>query len=504
MQTEIKPKIIQNAIIYCRVSTEEQAEEGYSLDAQEKFCRKFAEANSYRIVEVFRDEGKTGTNIRRQGLQDTLAKCQEDESIKAVLVQETDRLARKTVDHLAIKAILKKADVRLISVAQPMLDDSPEGQMIDTIIASVNQFQSDINSRKTKKGLQEKFDSGYWPGWVPLGYLNSEENAQKITVSDPIRWPLIKKGLKMYLTGNYSALELTDILYEKGLRSKTGKKVCPSIMNAVLRNPFYAGLMHWNNQEKTGHYEPMITLDEHKAILAIMVSHNQHACRRRKHSFLLRGFIFCDICGGRYTAEKHSVKGKGYYHCGAKTSVHTNKWQNVEVGYLEKEIEKYFSKVEFSKDFIDLVIQKVRKFYEIRRGAKEQEKRMFLNKKLGAERKREVLEEKLLAGTIKDEDFMRIRDKVREEINLWQTKVNGLDTQHDLDVDVIRQILMLSNNVAEAYKKAPYEIKRLYLSFFWNGFWVKNQKIVRYEPTELIKTLQNRRKIIIRSNWLRG
>ncbi len=99
---------------------------------------------------------------------------------------------------------------------------------------------------------------------------------------------------------------------------------------------------------------------------------------------------------------------------------------------------------------------------------------------------------------------MRIRDKVREEINLWQTKVNGLDTQHDLDVDVIRQILMLSNNVAEAYKKAPYEIKRLYLSFFWNGFWVKNQKIVRYEPTELIKTLQNRRKIIIRSNWLRG
>jgi DNA invertase Pin-like site-specific DNA recombinase len=45
-----------------------------------------------------------------------------------------------------------------------MLDDSPEGKMIDTIIASVNQFQSDINSRKTKKGLQEKFDSGWWPG----------------------------------------------------------------------------------------------------------------------------------------------------------------------------------------------------------------------------------------------------------------------------------------------------------------------------------------------------
>jgi len=59
------------------------------------------------------------------------------------------------------------------------------------------------------------------------------------------------------------------------------------------------------------------------------------------------------------------------------------------------------------------------------------------------------------------------------------------------------------NQLREAYKKAPYEIKRLYLGFFWDGFWLKDRKIVRAEPTKLIKALQNKGKIIIRSNWLR-
>ena len=140
-----------NCLIYCRVSTEEQAEKGYSLDTQEKLCRDFAERNGYRVAGVFRDEGKSGTTLDRPALQDLLVKCTKGKSINAVIVQETDRLARNTKDHLTIKALLQKAKIKLISVAQPMLDDSPEGKMIDTILASVNQFQSDISGRKAEK-----------------------------------------------------------------------------------------------------------------------------------------------------------------------------------------------------------------------------------------------------------------------------------------------------------------------------------------------------------------
>lgn len=86
--------------------------------------------------------------------------------------------------------------MRIIPVAQPMLDDNPEGKMIDTILASINQFQSDINSRKAKKGLQEKFDQGWWPSRALLGYKNvtinnAEGKNRKIVKKDPEKWEIL-------------------------------------------------------------------------------------------------------------------------------------------------------------------------------------------------------------------------------------------------------------------------------------------------------------------------
>jgi DNA invertase Pin-like site-specific DNA recombinase/uncharacterized Zn finger protein (UPF0148 family) len=500
---------MEKAFIYCRVSTEEQAEKGYSLDAQAKYCRDFAVRNGYEVAGVYRDEGRSGTNLNRPALKDLLLRVQEDKSIKAIIIQETDRLARNTKDHLTVRALLRKAGVKLISVAQPMLDDSPEGNMIDTIIASVNQFQSDINSRKTKKGLQEKFDSGWWPGWAPLGYINKEVMGdQRITVPDPERWYLIRKGLKMYLRGNYSALEIADTLYEKGLKSKTEKKVCNSVMTNILRNPFYAGLMKWNGQEKIGNHKPMITLEEHEQILQIINTHNFSACRRRKHGFLLKGFVFCNICGGRYTAEKHPAKNNiAYYHCAfngkrGKERPHTNKDQNVEVKELERQVREEFKKIQFSDDFIGLVIEKLKSTHRKQKRGVDAEKRILYNQKLAVERKRDLAEEKLLNGVISDKDFTRIRVRINEELSQIQHQLDELDSRRILDVDVIRGVLILTQDIHCAYKKAPYELKRQLLGLFWEKFFVQDRKIVEAISTKLVRVLLQERKVIIRSNWL--
>ena len=169
------------------------------------------------------------------------------------------------------------------------------------------------------------------------------------------------------MTGNYSAIEIADFLFEKGVTSRTGKTICNSKITDLLKNPFYAGIMRWKGQEKIGNHKPMITLNEHHRILSIMEAHNQNACRRRKHNFLLRGFIFCEICGQRYTAEKHRPKKKvDYYHCKAAVRKHSNQGQNIEVNDLEKQVENQFKKIQFSDQFISLVVQKVKSFYEER------------------------------------------------------------------------------------------------------------------------------------------
>jgi hypothetical protein len=118
------------------------------------------------------------------------------------------------------------------------------------------------------------------------------------------------------------------------------------------------------------------------------------------------------------------------------------------------------------------------------------------------EKGRRIAEKKLIGGVLSDEDFVRIRDQFKEEINIIQNQIDELENKREADIDTVGQVLMLARNIYKAYKKAPYEIKRLYLGFFWDGFWLKDRKIVRSEPTKLIKALQNKGKIILRSNWL--
>jgi DNA invertase Pin-like site-specific DNA recombinase len=494
---------MQKALIYCRVSTEEQAQEGYSLDAQEKFCRQFAQNNGYDICSVYRDEGKSGTKLDRPALQDLLARIQQDKSINAVLVQETDRLARNTKDHLTIKAILQKADTKLISVAQPMLDDSPEGNMIDTILASVNQFQSDLNSRKTKKGLQEKFDSGWWPGWAPLGYVNvasgnsqNGEGERKIVKKDEQRWHFIKEGFKMYLTGRYSVEYINDELYQKGLRSKTGKKLSHSIMTSTLKNPFYAGIMKWKDLEKKGNHPPMISTSQYKRVIQIMNSHNQYACRRRKHNFLLRGFVFCNICGQRYTAEKHRpAKQSDYYHCSAISKKHSNQGQNITVVDLENQVIEQFKNIQFSDEFIKLVLKRLKDLYFQQHEAISQKIQVLYNRKRAVEVKRDKAEEKLLAGVLSDDDFARLRTKFKAELDGIQSQIDGLSSQKEYDVDVIQEVVKLTRNIYKTYQTAPYELKRQYLGLFWERFLVQDKRIVKAVPTKLIQTLLQERHI---------
>ncbi|MBI2842137.1 MAG: recombinase family protein [Armatimonadetes bacterium] len=497
-----------NCFIYCRVSTEEQADKGYSLDAQEKLCRDFAARSGLRVADVFRDEGKSGTTLERPALTELLSRCTKDGDIKAVVVQETDRLARNTKDHLTIRAILQKAEVNLISVAQPMLDDSPEGNLIDTILASVNQFQSDINSRKTKRGMREKFEQGWWPAPAPFGYLNVKKGAATgggrpvaVIAKDSDRYELLRQGFELYLTGKHSVDDVADILYQRGLRSKTGRKVPHSVMYGTFRNPFYAGIMRWNGQERPGRHKAMITPEEHKRVLEIMDRNNRYACRRRRHDFLLRGFVFCNICGQRYTAEVHPAKQKQYYHCAAMRA-HSNRGQNIEVPRLERAVEERFKSIQFSDGFVTLILKRLRVMYLDQRQSIASEKQILQNQINALEAKRDRAEEKLLDGVIGDDEFVRLRAKFNDALAGLRTQMDELDEVKESDLDVVQDVLRLSRSIYRAYRAAPPELKHHYLGLFWDRFMVQDRKIVKAIPTELIRVLQREKQVIAKSDWL--
>lgn len=146
-------------------------------------------------------------------------------------------------------------------------------------------------------------------------------------------------------------------------------------------------------------------------------------------------------------------------------------------------------KIQFSDGFISQVIQKVKAFYDEKKGEEEQEKRALQNKKIGIEKKRGIAEEKLISGVLDNDDFVRIRDRFRIELSHIQNSLDEIAAQREIDIETVRKVLLLSRNIYQGYITSPYEIKRLYLSFFWDGFYVRNKRIVQANPTMLIKAL---------------
>jgi uncharacterized Zn finger protein (UPF0148 family) len=259
--------------------------------------------------------------------------------------------------------------------------------------------------------------------------------------------------------------------------------------------------MRWGGKEKPGKHPAMITLVEHKLVLNIMNSHNNFACRRRRHNFLLRGFIICNICGQKYVGEKHPRKNKEYYHCGSMRK-HSNQGQNVEVSILEKQIEEQFKTIQFSDTFIELTLVKLRHLYSQQHDVIADKIQTLYNRKKAIEARRDLAEQKLLNGVLCDNDFTRLRTKFRADLDSIQNQIDEISSQKEFDIDVITEVIKLSRNIYKAYKTAPPELKRQYLGLFWDKLLVQDRKIVAAVPTKLIAALQQEQKVRLSPNWL--
>ena len=154
MKTTNNKDGLKTALIYGRVSDDDQLK-GLSMDVQKELCEKWATKNSYKVVGTYKDEAKSGTTTAgRHGLEDMVIHAQK-EHVDVVLIIDTDRFARDEEDHFAMKVLLRKGGTRIIAINQPMIDESPEGRLMETMLIGINAFFSRLTGRKVKKSLEK-------------------------------------------------------------------------------------------------------------------------------------------------------------------------------------------------------------------------------------------------------------------------------------------------------------------------------------------------------------
>lgn len=342
------------ALGYTRVSDIGQLRCGHSFEEQPEMLQEFATQQGYTIQAIFSDEAKSATNLRnRKGMLDALEYITEHPEIEAFIVQDTDRLARNESDHFAIQAHLRKHNVKLISKNQPGINDSPEGKLVDSIVAGVNAFQSRLSGRKVSHGLERQAMKGRTVRMAPLGYSNVNLGTLKEPIKtvqlNPKTAPIVKEMFETFATGNYSVVDMVKILQKKGVKSTRGNKMHRSVLTTTLRNPYYIGKLIHKESIYEGQHEPLIDKATFYKCVSVLESHNQGATRRRKpgnlKKFYARGYIYCARCGKRLTGVSPAGKNVDYYHCSTKKEdkgYHSNKGQCISPEKLHEDISNLF------------------------------------------------------------------------------------------------------------------------------------------------------------------
>src|ERR1035438_6032421 len=138
-----------NAVIYCRVSSKEQIE-GTSLESQEASCRDFALSKGMRVLKVFVEQGESAKFADRTQLLQLIDFCrQSKDKVETLLVWKIDRFARNVAQRETSKTTLLKYGVRVASVTEP-IDSDPTGKLMEGVLASVAQFDNDIDRKSTR------------------------------------------------------------------------------------------------------------------------------------------------------------------------------------------------------------------------------------------------------------------------------------------------------------------------------------------------------------------
>lgn len=488
--------------IYLRVSTDEQAKEGFSLDNQKRACVEYAKNNDYQAKNIFLEEGKSARTVDRPEFQ-KLLKAVDDNPVDAVIVYKIDRFARNVADFSRLRKEFRNKGIALLSIVEG--GDVGNG-LVGNIFASVAEWESEVNGQRTKDAMRQKYNEGWWPGWASIGYKNIKKGNKRIVVPDSITGPLTEEAFKLYSTGNYSYVQLAKEMFSKGLAARNGKMFCDSSLQQLLSNPFYYGLMRWGGMETIGKHKPLITKTLFDQCHLVAAKHRQFLVRQRKHNFLLRGIVFCSEHNSRLTAEwhyyhhEHYKKDKiGYYHCYTQGGCPGS---FIEVDELEKRIANLFKNFQFSQEFIELVRQKVREHFEGGRKTFKSERQIIINQKRPIEKHRNKLEDLLVEGIIGRDVFKRQHIKLQEQLDNLDNQLLELEGQQKLDINLVDEVLALTRNIYTTYMEAPPHLKRHYLRFFFEGIYIKDKKISRVVETPIFAALHSQNHIIIRSNWL--
>lgn len=325
---------LKNGALYIRVSTADQTE--LSPDAQQRLLLDYAKKNGIVIAKEFIfEESVSGRHAdRRPKFQEMIALAKQDSHpIDVILVWKYSRFARNQEESIVYKSLLKKSNVDVVSISEPLID-GPFGTLIERIIEWMDEYYSIRLSGEVLRGMKEKALQNGYQATPCLGYR--AVGGGKPFVIDEAEYQIVKYIMDQYDFEHLDPTAIARKCNELGYRTRRGNLMERRSIERVLRNPFYAGTVVWNGISFDGTHETRLDSARYQERIKRMDA------RRRSPK--------CPICGATMTVTAGNTSCP-YFQCWKYAKGFHNGSNSITVAKAERTVYRYFDDILAGADF---------------------------------------------------------------------------------------------------------------------------------------------------------
>jgi len=349
---------------YIRVSTEDQAKEGYSLEVQREQLESFAKREGLELFKVYQDDGISGYTTERPALKELL-KDAKQKKFDLVLVYKIDRFSRNLKDMLNLVDELSSYGVGFKSATEPFDTTTSAGKLMLQQLGSFAEFERNRIAERVFPGMVKGVQQGNWQGarYAPYGYRYNKE--KKLLEIDEQEAKVVKLIYTMFLCDK-SIFAITKYLTKKSYRNRKGNIFSTKLIGDILKNRIYTGKLVWNRhyydktqKTKNGYRyiknspdKIIISQGKHQSIIpdedfeAVQEKLKTRRIERRKkaNDYPLSGILYCAKCNHKYLGissisnHRTGVKKRWYRCTGPYRSFIRCKNKSVKANEIESEV----------------------------------------------------------------------------------------------------------------------------------------------------------------------
>ena len=339
--------------IYIRVSTEDQAREGFSLGEQEEKLKQLCDYKGYEVYKVYCDAGISAKDMEHRPKFQEMLKDMKDGKINYIVAYKLDRVTRSVRDLEELISQLEKYNTYLVCDRDDVNTSTANGRFFVRMLTVLSQLEIEIVSERTKFGLNGAIKSGHLPGQVALGF---RKDGNRKTIIDPATAPIVKRIFDLYLQGK-TFLQISNIFNEEKVLNKNWKD---THIERIINNRLYMGdyemykrLKEWKKVEPVIYMnvvDPIIPRYIWEECQAQKIINQRTYTRDRVYTFFQK--LKCPKCGKIMKCKGSGGKRKKYvyYNC-------ENCHENIRESYVEEEFKKIVGQLlRFDNEYNELFL----------------------------------------------------------------------------------------------------------------------------------------------------